>query len=259
MLPENSYNVNDYGWNWQQPRNEDAAKDFNRHYHVVGAPVEILTNLVSAPTLKGDIWSSGNFQFKYDETKTKVTQFRVLPNDKAIDNPETAWEIKDYRVNEGSYSNYSDIYTMDANPMSAVIRPQRRFNREEWVGSWIRPAMLFDLFHNYKIVGASRKDIRALLGPSTFNEQTLDSGARGEYLLSRTKDSAPFNKFDWYYLDHPTCTGFNHSLNLELIYNNDKVSAWRLIEGQFEWKLEPFFVGTYGCSSNEGGPVPPLN
>lgn len=113
-------------------------------------------------------------------------------------------------------------------------RDQCKFYQKWWLDGAIRPMMIFDLTHNFDLIGKSREAVHHLLGPATFNETSLGENARKEYLTRRTHDQQPFDKFDWYHLDQPTCMGRTFSPDLEIVYQNNQAVAWRIMDCTFQ-------------------------
>lgn len=85
-------------------------------------------------------------------------------------------------------------------------KPDSKFDSKKWISEESRLSMVYDLRHNYELIGLSKKKIHKLLGTPSFTSPTLE-----KYSLVRG----------------PFC-GWTIVPNLELVYRKGSVEKFRL-------------------------------
>lgn len=251
-------------WHWENPNNSEIAKELNQHFYIVGASVNHLCHSIGQPTQDGAYWRCGPYQFDCTPNGSRVVRFRVVADGTSTIHEDNEWQDQDLRVNKGSYSTGIDMELLSSPWEAQLAQPMQKFESKRWLPNWSRRFMLFDLTHNYNLVGSTRARIRNLFGPPTFSESSLSIndgltyGARKKYFDSRISESEPMNKFDWYRLDRPGCTGAEPISNFELVYKNGLVAGYRIIQADFN-QLDGKYSLCEQCNDRQGGPVPPLH
>lgn len=221
-------------WFWKNPDSKNIAKDFNEACLVVGAPTQHLCQIFGHPEKQGNIWKAGPFEMEYTPDGKKVQKFRMVPEGRMVSNT-TDWETSDLRQIEGSCTSSMEVHLRAEETDAVLVKPLMKFDRARWDKVWNRDFMLFDITHNFQLVGKTRSAIREYLGEPYLSETKNPPEYRERRYTKRFAAHKPFIKFDWYALRGTGCDWpSDPGLHLEIVYKekegNTLVAGYRLLQ-----------------------------
>lgn len=209
-------------WQFKNPDPREFAEKLNHLYCLVGAPREHLCQFIGHPEMKNGVWHCGTIELEFTPDMKKVKRFRTTPDLNTAYKVTSAWQDKDLRKFQGSYSTAYDWLNVES-PDTILFHSMGKLDLNEWKGVLRRRWMVCDMTQNFHIVGKRRGEVLSFLGEPIYSEKNIASEKkRAVYFKSRLAQPAPFNKFDWFPLCGTGCMlSAEPGIVLEVVYKSN--------------------------------------
>lgn len=228
--------ASDFGWITRNESGDQAAEKFNETFFLVGTSVQQLTNILGRypqRLIGSRDHLIGQLQVRYSRDNTKVTKFRLYyrpaQGKKLVP---SRWQRKNLNVDAIAYTNLGQMFNRwnGTGIDKEFLIPDCSFTTKNWQASKLsRYRSLFDLCHTFRLIGMSRADIHQLLGLPSY--PTKDGKVAPMPYESSDSDLNPAEKkCEWYCVWSPIICGNPASKFLQLQYENDRVTRYRLEE-----------------------------
>jgi WG containing repeat len=221
-------------WILKNPTTEDISREFNAYHAFVGLPLKEVCQVTSTPETVPDtnekLYRVGDFmEIRATGKDGSVAAFRMQTRVKSKQNGKpifSKWEALNYRpVN---YQKSSTVWQFFDDDMERyIVNPScsKAFDQTNWaIEPHDRKHMLFDLVHEYRLIGRDSADMYSLLGEPKFIQSDKTSGVHFAKIRKVNPSDPLTQNCVWYPIEESGGrTGF-----LQIALKNDKVIAFRL-------------------------------
>ncbi len=242
--------ASDFGWITRNGSGNQAATRINESFFLVGMPVNQLRNTlgrISQHLVGSRDHLMGQLQLHYSYDNSTVTRFRLYyrpsPGKRLVP---SRWQTANLRADITTYQRLSGVSDQwcGTGIDRRLLIPDRKFTPEDWAKncSMSRDQMLFDLCHSYPLVGMRREAVHKLLGLPTY--PTKDGAVVFAYDGAHDKLTPSEKKCEWYCVKSPMICGTPPSTYLQIHYEGNRVTRYRLEPRNGGMTRPPLRVGS---------------
>lgn len=230
-VPNGKISTSDFGWITKNINGEQAADIINENRCLVGMPVIHICQVMGHPRRVSatNNRACGMFEFEYTADAERVKRFRVFyrkPGSEEL--IPSRWQYKDYRSDSRSFTDAIAIVNSNVSGIdSNFLQPGAAFSQKIWqTAKWHRPQMLFDLWTTYSVIGMKKDAVHDLLGAPDITKLNIS----GYHPCREGPPESPQidQNSEWYLIHWPVFCGNPPSTYLQIVYDNDRVSKFRL-------------------------------
>jgi hypothetical protein len=219
--------ANDEKWQTKSLSFETLGSDVNNYYHVVGLPKNCICQFMAAQPAYSEqghdfFYVSGHpkmfIEVEYADDGQTIQRFRFI--DKSPNHLSEkrfgGWQTKNVRQQASDFMDGISIVKLDmARDPFAMPFASMPFTPQSWkTDAQHRPWFLFDIAHDYPVIGMNHSQLVAILGTA-------------DYIPKASSDvHSSFNYVDRYVLSYG-CLGV-YSV-LEIAYVGDRAVALRVV------------------------------
>jgi hypothetical protein len=211
-------------WQKQKGRYETLGADVNNYYRVVGLPRTCICQFMAGQPAYSEgvhdfFYVSGHpklfIEVGYSDDGQNIRRFRFIEKSNPNTNKYGGWQTKNVRHNRSDFTTgISIVQLATASDHFKMPFESNAFTPSEWkAGKQRRVSLLFDIAHDYSLVGMRRAEVIDILGAPDY----LGSAPKEKHL--------EFDFVDRYVMGHG-CTGI-YSV-FEVAYEGGKVKAFRI-------------------------------
>lgn len=221
-------------WILKNPSEQDVARDFNAYHALVGYPFEHVDRITGHPELVPNsdekLYKIGDrLQIKSTGQKGYVTAFRIQTKVFSSNEKQkphlSDWETINYRPDDPGYYSMGRIPFSDEIEKYLVSPFGSPFDKMRWSYEPVqRKYMMFDLIHEYHLIGRHRDEITSLLGKPRFMQSDRQDPLDTTGIKNPNESDSLTKNCLWYQLD-PSEDAADY---LQIALKNNKVVAFRL-------------------------------